>query len=82
MINKSGEVSISVKSLKITNSLKQLGKQFDNNLCFDSYASRLCMKALQKVSALSWVATYMDIDQRKVVMKALISSQFGYCPLV
>ena len=53
MINKSGEVSISVKSLKITNSLKQLGKQFDNNLCFDSYASRLCMKALQKVSALS-----------------------------
>lgn len=53
MINKSGEVSISVKSLKITNSLKQLSKQFDNNLCFDSYASRLRMKALQKVSALS-----------------------------
>ena len=46
------------------------------------HVSKLCKKASQKVHALSRVCHYMTISQRRIIMKAFIESQFGYCPLV
>ena len=42
----------------------------------------LCSKVSQKLHALSRVAQFMRTEQRLVIMKAFIDSQFGYCPLV
>ena len=39
-------------------------------------------KASQKLNALARISSYMNINQRKRIMRAFISSQFGYCPLV
>ena len=36
----------------------------------------------QKLNALTRVAQYMNLAQRRSIMKAFICSQFGYCPLV
>ena len=44
--------------------------------------SKVCDKASQKLNALARIFSYMNIKQRKRIMRAFISSQFGYCPLV
>ena len=59
-----------------------LGITFDNELNFNAHVSNLCKKATNKLHALARVSYYMSIDKKRVIMKAFIESQFGYCPLV
>ena len=61
---------------------KLLGVVIDNDLKFDEHVTRLCKKGSQKLHALARVSHYMTTNQRRLIMKAFISSQFGYCPLV
>ena len=61
---------------------KLLGIVIDKNLKFDEHVTSLCKKASQKLHALARVSKFMNIEQRKKIMNAFISSQFGYCPLV
>ena len=44
--------------------------------------SSLCKKARQKLHALAEVVNFMDLVKRKSLMKAYITSQFNYCPLI
>ena len=46
------------------------------------HINNLCKKASQKLNALARSAPYICLEKRKTVMKAYITSQFGYCPLV
>ena len=39
-------------------------------------------KTSQKLHALAKLVNYMDLPKRKVLMKAFITSQFSYCPLI
>ena len=78
------DIFMEFEKFKIFNSNheKLLGIKFDNKLSFTDHVSDLCSKASQKLHALSRVATYMSQLQRKIIMQAFITSQFGYCPLV
>ena len=49
---------------------------------FKKHVTKLCTKASQKLHALSRVASYMTLEQRRLIMKSFIQSQFGYCPLI
>ena len=60
---------------------KLLGILIDNELHFNDNVTKLCSKASQKLHALSRVAYYMNIQKRRIIMKAFIQAQFGYCPL-
>ena len=42
----------------------------------------LLNKANKKYHALARVCNYMNTNKRRVLMKAFITSQFSYCPLV
>ena len=42
----------------------------------------MCNKASQKLNALARFVPYMEVAKKRVLMKAFISSQFNYCPLV
>ena len=42
----------------------------------------MCKKASQKLYALSIIAPFMDLKQRRNIIKAFAESQFGYCPLI
>ena len=75
-------ITVENNAIKNSNCEKLLGVKIDNMLTFDKHVSELCNKASQKLHALSRVSQYMSADQRKLVMRAFISSQFGYCPLV
>ena len=81
---KDDNISIMVDNYVIQNSNCEnlLGIKIDNMLTFLDHVTELCTKASQKLHALSRVSQYMNIAQRKLVMRAFIYSQFGYCPLV
>ena len=59
-----------------------LGVTIDSNLSFDKHINNLCKKAGAKLNALARIAGYMDIKKRRMIMKAFITSQFSYCPLI
>ena len=54
----------------------------DIDLKFDDYINNLCKEACQKVNALVRFAPFMNVDKKRIIMKAFIESKFGYCPLV
>ena len=58
-----------------------LGITIDKGLIFDDHANSLCKKACQKLNALARLVPYMKVEKRKIIMKAFVESQFGYCPL-
>ena len=41
----------------------------------------LCDKASLKLHALARISPYMNLEKKRMIMKAFISSQFGYSPL-
>ena len=61
---------------------KLLGVILDHQLNFDGYLILLCKKAGTKLSALVRLANFLSLEQRKLLMKSFIESQFGYCPLI
>ena len=59
-----------------------LGVLIDKRLTFEPHVKRLCNKVSQKLNALARVSHYINFEQRRMIMKAFITSQFSYCPLV
>ena len=59
-----------------------LGVNFEGRLNFDYQVNTLLKKANKKNHALARVCNYLDTKKRRVLMKAFITSQFSYCPLV
>ena len=60
---------------------KLLRVTIDYKLNFEEHLSKVCDKASQKLNALARISSYMNINQRKRIMRAFISSQL-YCPFV
>ena len=61
---------------------KLLGVTIDKDLSFATHISNMCTKAAQKLNALARISPFMSTEKKKVIMKAFISSQFSYCPLI
>ena len=59
-----------------------LGINLDSELKFEDHVNFICKKASQKLYALARIAPFMDLKQRRNIMKAFVESQFGYCPLI
>ena len=77
------DICIEIQQFKILNSNAQklLGIKVDK-LFFDDHLRDLCNKASQKLHALARIAHYMQLLQKRTIMKTVINSQFGYCRLV
>ena len=59
-----------------------LGINLDSELKFEDHVNFMCKKAGQKYYALTRIVPFMDLKQRRMIMKAFVESQFGYCPLI
>ena len=83
LVNTTGNFRINVRNETISNSSNQKlhGIRFISNFRFDDRVASLCEKASQKVNSLTTVSQYMNLAQRRSIIKAFICSQFGYCPL-
>ena len=77
-------VSANIENHKIKNGSEEmlLGVKIDSKLSFENHISSLCKKASQKLHALARVVKYMNLEKLKCLMKAFVTSQFSYCPLV
>ena len=73
-----------IEDFTIENSTEEklLGVKFDSNLSFEAHVTSLCKMASQKLHALARISHYMDLNKRRSLMKAFITSQFSYCPLI
>ena len=78
----SSTANINGDIIKNSESEKLQGVTIDYKLNFEEHLSKVCEKACQKLNALARISSYMNINQRKRIMRAFISSQFGYCSLV
>ena len=54
----------------------------DSELKFEDHVNFMCKKASQKLYALARIAPFMDLKQRRNIVKAFVESQFRYCPLI
>ena len=79
---KNVEIQVSYCPQKNEDSVKLLGIHLNNDLNFDYHVNQLCKKASKKLHALARIAKYMEINKRRMLMKAFVSSQFSYCPLI
>ena len=78
------DLSINIGSCAVNNSKEEklLGILIDTNLSFEKHISNICQKAGNKLFALSRMSTYLSTDKLKLLMRAFVTSQFQYCPLV
>ena len=63
------------------NQVKLLGIAIDNELKFDDHITKICRKANSKLSALSRLARYLSMEQKKLLYMSFIEAQFKYCPI-
>ena len=75
-------IQIQNSCIKVSSSEELLGIKIDSNLNFQDHIISLCSKANKKLSTLSRVSKYMDINKRRMLMKSYIFGQFNYCSLV
>ena len=77
-------VTVRIGHADVVNSSEEklLGVQIDSRLFFDNHVSKLCQKASNKLYALARISPYMDKSKLRNLMRAFITSQFQYCPLI
>ena len=54
----------------------------DDDVKFKERVTSLCKKVSRKLHALARIANYTNKDESRLILKAVIESQFQYCPLV
>ena len=76
-------VTVRIGSANVVNSYEEklLGVQIDSKLSFDNHVSKLSQKASNKLYARARIPPYMDQRKLRTLMRAIITSQFQYCPL-
>ena len=75
-------INIDESNVKNKKEQKLLDIKFDSSLSFEGLITSLCKMVSQKLHMLARIVNYMDFPKRKVLMKAFITSQFSYCPLI
>ena len=77
-------VAVKIGNAEVVNSSEEklLGVHIDSKLSFDHYVSKLCQNASNKLYALARISPHMDHNKLRILMRAFITSQFQYCPLV
>ena len=80
--NESCTAKIEDFSIKNNTEEKLLGVKFDSNLFFENQVTSFCKKASQKSHALARISHYIDLNKRRNLVKAFMTSQFSYCPLI
>ena len=77
-------VTVKIGNTDVVNSSEEklLGIHIDSKLSVDDHVSKLCQKASNKLYALVHISPYIDQKKLRNLMRAFITSQFQYCPLI
>ena len=77
--NKLGNINSS--AIHNSSSEKLLGITIDINFKCDIHVNNRCKKTSQKLNACTRIASLMNVDKIRSIMKSFIISHFKYCPL-
>ena len=80
-IKESFQIKIGNKTVSNSKYKKLLGVKVDHELIFNEHVS-LCKEAIQKLHALSQIASCTTFDQRRLILNSFITSHFSYCPII
>ena len=80
--NNEGTVKLGNEEIIADTSIKLLGLNIDNQLDFKEHITKLLKKGNQKFHALARISKYLNEEKLKILMRAFITSQFNYCPLI
>ena len=69
-------------SLKSETKFTLLAVDIANRLTFHSHIDNICRKAASQINALKRLPVHMKKNEKMVLMKSFILSNFNYCPLV
>ena len=75
-------ISVQECTINTSNFIKVLGVTIDGKLNFDEHISKLCSKAAAQVNALKRISKYLCQENRLLIYKSFICSNFTYCPLI
>ena len=76
------QLDINESKLSATDHVKLLGIEIDDKLKFSNHVKTLCSKVNKKISAFSRLNMYISREQAWTICKAVILSNFNYCPLI
>ena len=84
LVTRNTDVTTKIGKFNVKNSREEkfLVIKIDIKLSFENLVSSLCRKASQELHALARVVNFVDLAKRKNLMKAFITTQFNYCPLI
>ena len=76
--------TIEMNGIKIDseNSVKLLGLEIDSKLNFDKHITQLCKKSASQLNALCRLNSFLNMDQKNILVNSFIYANFNYCPLV
>ena len=60
---------------------KLFGITLDNNLTMADHIQKICKQASNKLHALARISKFLNDQQRIILMKSFVISQFYYCPI-
>ena len=80
--NEEGNISIGGEKMQNSKNEKLLGVTINNKLSFTEHEHKICDKAIQKLNILAQLSSFMSLEKRRLIMKAFVNLQFGYCPLI
>ena len=77
------EIFFNIGNNKIWESknVELLGITRDKDLTSDKHVNKICLKANRKFNVLSRMQSFLSAENRKIIFKSFIESQFKYCPL-
>ena len=84
-MDRNGQIPLSISvqgnTLSSSDNIKVLGVILDSNLRFDIHVSKLCSKASNQINVLKRLSKFLNSENRLLIYKSFISSNFSYCPV-
>ena len=80
--NRRLRLNIQENKISTTDHVKLLGIEIDKKLKFNKHIETVCFKVNQKINAFSRLNHYISREQAFTICKAVILSNFNYCPLI
>ena len=75
-------INVGVNQLSSSKYEELLGILIDHKLTFENHLLNIVQKVNQKLQALARISKYIPRKKLRIIMKAFVSSQFAYCPLI
>ncbi|MCG8045733.1 MAG: reverse transcriptase family protein, partial [Candidatus Thiodiazotropha endolucinida] len=73
---------IANNSIQCEESVKLLGVEIDYLLNFNEQVTKICQKVARQLNVLQRLSKFLNMNNRLLVFKSFIRSNFNYCPII